>query len=68
MTVGELREILVRFDPDMRVVTGGFDEAYLDDISTVEERKVKFDLRPGGLHCGPHEESPDGIPAIVIDF
>lgn len=26
MTVGELRELLVRFDPSMRVVTAGFDE------------------------------------------
>lgn len=67
MTVGELRELLVRFDPNMRVVTGGFDEACLDDVATVEEIKVKFNVRKRG-HVGEHEEDPNGIPAVLIDF
>lgn len=68
MTVGELREILVRYDPNMRVVTAGFDEACIDDISRVEEITVKFDVRKSGGHVGAHEESSDGVPALLIDF
>ena len=68
MTVGELRELLVRFDPNMRVVTAGFDEGGVEDITTVEERKIKFDVRPNGRHVGPHDEDPCGIPAVWIDF
>lgn len=68
MIVAELIKLLQSFDPNIPVVTGGFDESCLDDISTVELRTVKFGVRSGGLHCGPHEESPEGIPAVVIDF
>lgn len=68
MTVGELRELLVRFDPNMRVVTAGFDEACLDDIETVKVVNVEFDVRRSGGHVGAHEEKPDGVPALLIDF
>lgn len=68
MTVGELREMLVRFDPNMRVVTPGFDEACLDDIAEPKIVKVIFDVRPSGLRIGPHDEDAAGAEAILIDF
>jgi len=69
MTVGELREILAKFDPNTRVVTRGFDEGGVDDIETVEIWKVRFDANPPHCHYGAHEEDKEnGVEALMIDF
>ena len=69
MTVGELIQALSRFNPNLRCVTGGFDEAGVSDISTVRNCKILFDARDcRHSHIGEHEESEDGVDAVWIDF
>lgn len=69
MTVAELIEKLMHFRPDLPVVTAGFDETGVDDIETVEIRKVRFLVRRNYGHVGRHEIDPaEGKPAVFIDF
>jgi len=42
MRVKDLIEKLLAFDPNLRVVTPGFDEWNLEDVETVERVKVVF--------------------------
>ncbi len=75
MTVEGLIDKLKHFDPNMRVVTPGFDEDNLEDVDTVDEVWVVFhDDRPCG-HYGRHEElwrkrtqGEKGIKAVKINF
>jgi hypothetical protein len=68
MTVGELMALLRHFDPTLRVVTPGFDEAGIEDISEPEIIGVRFDVNPPNAHIGPHEEDLHGTPCVKIDF
>lgn len=69
MTVQELIQKLSSFDPELRCVTGGFDEAGVDDVSTVEIRKILFNVRDWRhSHIGEHELGEDGVDAVWIDF
>jgi len=56
---------------DIRCVTPGFDESYLDDIATVELVWIIPNARPGGL-TGQHDEvdaeTPGAEKAVKINF
>lgn len=69
MTVAELIEKLMCFQPDLPVVTAGFDESAIDDIEIVEIRKVRFNVRKNYGHTGRHElDEEHGKSAVFIDF
>ena len=68
MKVKELIEKLKGFDPNLRVVTAGFDESDLEDVETVELVKVVFHDEKEKFHGGRHKKSPEGIEAIKIDW
>ena len=68
MTAKELIQHLNRFDPNLRVVTPGFDESNLEDIDTVELITVAFHDEKQKFHGGRHVESPDGAQAVKIDW
>lgn len=68
MTVGELIAQLRFFDPTLRVVTSGFDEAGIEDISDPVIIGVKFGVNPVNAHIGAHEEDLHGTPCVKIDF
>jgi hypothetical protein len=67
MTVRELRNLLAQYPDDMLVVTPGFDEGGYDDVETVEPISLALNVRDYG-HCGRHNESPSGTPALLINF
>ena len=69
MTKKELIEALeaLNMPDDTPVLTGGFDEDYIDDVNTVCLILAKFNVNTG--HCSPHDKvEADGIPAIFIDW
>ncbi len=68
MRVRDLIEKLNGFDPNLRVVTPGFDECDLEDVETVELVRVVFHDEKKRFHGGRHKESADGIEAIKIDW
>lgn len=68
MIVSELIEALAQMPHDARVVTGGFDEAGVDDVAPPQIMRVRFDVHSEGAHVGPHERRGDGIDAVWIDW
>ena len=68
MTIKELIQNLNRFDPNLRVVTPGFDESNLEDIDTVGLVRVAFHDEKQKFHGGRHVESQDGAQAVKIDW
>ena len=68
MRVKDLIEKLNAFDPNLRVVTPGFDESDLEDVETVELVRVVFHDERAKFHGGRHKASPDGIEAVKIDW
>lgn len=56
---------------DVRCVTPGFDESYLDDVATVELVWIISNVRSPG-HCGQHDEvdvkTPGAEKAVKINF
>ena len=68
MTIKEIIQHLCRFDPDLRVVTPGFDECDLEDVDTVQLIHVVFHDKKEKFHGGRHKESTDGVPAVKIDW
>lgn len=68
MNVKELIESLKAFDPDLRVVTPGFDESDLEDVETVQLVNVIFQDEKEKFHGGRHKESKNGVNAIKIDW
>ncbi len=68
MRVKDLIEKLLAFDPNLRVVTPGFDEWDLEDVETVERVKVVFHDEKKRFHGGRHKESTEGTEAVKIDW
>ena len=68
MTVDELIKKLQEFDPNLRVVTPGFDESNLEDIETVQLVRVAFHDEQEKFHGGRHKESETGVDAVKIDW
>ena len=68
MNVRDLIEELSEFDPNLRVVTGGFDEYNLDDVETVKLISVEFNAREKTAHYAPNKESYNGVEALFIDW
>ena len=68
MTIKQLIDRLSGFDPDFRVVTPGFDESDLEDVTTVALVQVLFHDEQEPFHGGRHKASADGIPAVKIDW
>lgn len=56
MTVGELKEILAKYDDDLLVVTGGFDEYGYENIGDRGIIKIKSQKTWGGSYVGPDEQ------------
>lgn len=68
MTVAELVARLQAFPADAAVVTPGFDESCYDDVATVEEVRIRRDVRKQG-HCGCHDEGGPGDElAVLVNF
>lgn len=68
MKVRELIRELGRLDPELRVVTPGFDETDLEDVETVRHVNVEFHDEQKKFHGGRHKESAEGTPAVKIDW
>jgi len=68
MTVHELIKKLQEFDPNLRVVTPGFDESNLEDIETIQLVPVEFHDEQEKFHGGRHKESETGVDAVKIDW
>jgi hypothetical protein len=68
MTVQRLMTELEQFDPNLRVVTPGFDESDYDDVQTVEPIRLQFSDETESGHCGIHKKDPNGDPAVLINF
>ena len=69
MRVRELIDRLSGFDPDLRVVTPGFDETDLEDVETVRAVQVQFHDERQKFHGGRHKDVGDhGTPAVKIDW
>ena len=62
ITVGELINILDKYDSCLRVVTAGFDECGVDDISEPKLTHVMFNDSENAMrgHHGQHEEVYEG--------
>lgn len=56
MTVAELIEKLKLFDPDMRVVTPGFEGFGYDDIGEPHSEKIALNTSESGCLHGRHED------------
>jgi hypothetical protein len=68
MTIEQLVNKLRGFDPSLRVVTPGFDESDLEDVTTVELVRVLFHDEKEPFHGGRHKEAAEGIPAVKVDW
>lgn len=68
MRIKALIEKLNAFDPNLRVVTPGFDESDFEDVETVELVRVVFYDKKKKFHGGRHKASADGIEAVKIDW
>ena len=68
MTVKELIIKLQAFDPNLRVVTPGFDESNLEDIETIQLVRVEFHDEQEKFHGGRHKESESGVDAVKVDW
>jgi hypothetical protein len=71
ITVSELIKMLEQFDPDLPVVTAGFDESGVDYIDAPELVEIVIGYGPAG-HTGQHKLAKDGdrnsVPAVWINF
>lgn len=68
MTVSDLIKALAELPLDARVVTAGFDEAGVEDVTAPKIVRVRFNVRLEGKHVGPHEQDDAGIEAVWIDW
>lgn len=70
MTVQELIKALGEFDPEMKVVTGGFDESGYDDIAPLRKVKIFRKYEAGGHHGVYFDaEGEDGsFDALEVNF
>lgn len=60
--------LLQKYDPDLPVVTCGFDECGVELVADPKLVHVQFGKRKVGSHWSGLELSPDGQEAVWIDF
>lgn len=66
MKVSELISVLSELDPDLRVMTPGFDECGYDLISRPKIKSVSW--RRTALHGGDYDHDPSGENVVMINW